>query len=178
MARVHIPLTIVRPGVEEKQQISFHDVTATDSLVIPYRYPFVDIKNYSALQTAGYFRHATNTVGDRFGTASITSNTETNLGFQLPMTEKLILLVQLPTAVTDGTGDQYTLTLTVTGSTQYKKTDVTYTWNNSSGTGLWEIDLYEFGLYIQSGHVTLTFSDDNSNTEVIKADVALIARMG
>jgi len=57
MARKNIPLTILRPGVEELHKIEFLANAAGSENYIPFRYPFADISNYSALRSAGFFRH-------------------------------------------------------------------------------------------------------------------------
>ena len=50
MARKHIPVTIVRPGVEEMVGYSFATVDQTDlASFIPFRYPFADISNLSSI---------------------------------------------------------------------------------------------------------------------------------
>jgi hypothetical protein len=160
MARKHIPLTIVRPGVEELVPYVFEAVDATDKVAfIPFRYAFADIANVSALQSAGFFRHglqqpsggaASAAVSSELG-GSASADTLTNLGYHLPRTEKLILLVKV---VTPFTADADIATITLSGSEKYNQPEVELTIDtgvnttaDAAGT-IYEIDLYNFGLYI------------------------------
>ncbi|MDA3931711.1 MAG: hypothetical protein PF513_03150 [Tenericutes bacterium] len=169
--RKHIPLTIVRPSVEVIQEIKFV-ANVTDYLwKIPFRYPFADIENYAELVTAGYFRHATTDVSTEIGGSKV-ADENTNLGFELPNTEKLILLVKVnadvATAVT---------VITITGSDEYNIEDVTYEIALDATAGqVFEIDLYNFGLYIDSGEVNVSIASTTVANDA-KIDVALIARM-
>lgn len=155
MARKHIPVTIIRPGVEELVAYSFEAVDATDKAAfIPFRYPFADIANLSALQSAGFFRHglqqpaggaASAAVSAELG-GSASQDAVTTLGYHLPPTEKLILLVRVVTALTAGTDK---VSITLSGSEKYNQAPVVIesAANPAAGT-VFEIDLYNFGLYI------------------------------
>lgn len=177
MATKNLKLNIVRPGVDGvSDEITFTTVAADgDYLRIPRRYPFVDIANYSALVTAGYFRHSTHNVSTLLG-ASATTDTEGKLGFELPNTEKLILLVKRNGVADTGTAEEI---FTIKGSLEYGITDVTKTWAADatfvSGSKIYEIDLYNFGLYISgvSGEDGITIVVTDKTLEF-----ALIARMG
>lgn len=150
MATKNLQLNIVRPAVNGvSDEIVFTTVSAdNDYLRIPRRYPFVDIANYTALKTAGYFRHSTTTVSSDLG-GSATTDTEGKLGYNLPPTEKLILLVKRTGVASTGTAEEI---FTIEGSIEYGITDVTVTWSADatfvSGTKLYEIDLYNMGLFI------------------------------
>lgn len=186
MARKNVPLKIRIPSVKEKFEYVTTANASGDNWVIPFRYPFADILNYNDLVNDGYFRHNTTTVSTDLG-GNATANSKTNLGFQLPMTEKLILLVET-NDVANANGN---VTLTIEGSTQYGVTDHTYTWATTED-GIFEIDLYDFGLLIGGsssypGEIALSItSDTNSETnagadyagDVAKLQLALIARMG
>lgn len=178
MAVKNIPLTIVRPGVDGlSAPISFLTSGAGDSLIIPRRYPFVDISNYTALKAAGYFRHATNTVSTELG-GSITTNTEAKLGYELPRTEKLILLVRVNTIVDTATTDD--ITIVMKGSLEYNIPDTTILIEETTTGGasvaagtIFEIDLYNMGLFLEgvTGTPGVTITCDK-----ITADFALIVR--
>jgi len=155
MARKHIPLTIVRPSIEELITYTFEPVDATDEAAfIPFRYPFADIANYSTLRTAGFFRHGGQqpaggaqslVVSDEIGGSS-TADTLTTLGFHLPPTEKLILLVKVDTALTVNTD---VATITLSGSEKYIRDafDLVVPAATAAGT-IFEIDLFNFGLML------------------------------
>lgn len=182
MARVNIPLTIKRPNVDELVNISFVANAAGNTNVIPFRYPFADISNYTALKNAGYFRHATTTVSSELGGSS-TTNTASKLGFQLPHPEKLVLLVKVVTAITT----KKIITITVAGSAKYKipnkvfviTADVTGKQAVSAGDIL-ELDLFDFGLLLDSaGEITITADGDASeHADDDHVAFALVARMG
>ena len=174
MARKNVPLTISRPGEQEALNIVFVDYVTEDGFVIPYRYPFDDIENYTALKTAGYFRHDTKEVSTELG-GSASEDTFTNLGFELPNTEKLILLVKVKTII--GAED---VVITIAGSDEYNIDDVELTIPATSAVGeVFEIDLYDFGLLI-SGTTREVFISADSDTadDEEHLQFALIARMG
>ena len=186
MARKNIPLTIHRPAVDEITAITFVANAAGNTNVIPFRYPFVDIANYAALKAAGYFRHSTTDVSTALG-GSKTTDTASNLGFQLPRTEKLILLVKVSAALTS---DKH-IVITVKGSTKYGIADKTFTIAednvNQDTDGIivvagdvFEIDLYNFGLLLDAdGEITVE-ADGNAAANADDANVgfALVARGG
>jgi len=95
MATKNLKLTIINPSVQGlSAPIAFQKVANNgDFFRIPRRYPFVDISNYDALASAGYFRHGSKDVSSLLGGSS-TTNTEGKLGFLLPQTEKLVLYVK------------------------------------------------------------------------------------
>lgn len=177
MAIKNLLLNIKRPGVEGvSDEIVFTQVVSDeDYLRIPRRYPFVDIANYDALVTAGYFRHATTDVSTDLG-GSKTTNTEGKLGFQLPNTEKLVLLVRRTGVSSVGTAET---AFTIKGSIQYGIDDVTVLWEADatfqSGTKVYEVDLYNFGLLITgvAGEQGIMIESTDNTLEF-----ALIARMG
>lgn len=168
MATINLKLNIKRPGVEGiGDKITFTKVAnANDYLRIPRRYPFVDIANYNGLKAVGYFRHATTTVSTDLG-GSATTNTEGKLGFQLPPTEKLILLVKKGSTA----AEQFT----IKGSIQYSIDDVEVTVPAGAVGDLYEVDLYNFGEYI-----TGIVGEAGVMIEVLSPtlEFALIARMG
>lgn len=174
----NIDLNIKRPGVDGVgDEIVWTKVTtADDHLRIPRRYPFADIANYNALKAAGYFRHTATDVSTVLG-GSKTADTEGKLGFQLPNTEKLILLVRRTGVATTGTPKQK---FVIEGSLKYGIPDVVVEWAADdefvSGTKIYEVDLYNFGLFIGgiAGEDGIMIKvDDDPNLEF-----ALIARMG
>ena len=185
MARVNIPLTIHRPAVKELVKVTFAANAAGNTNVIPFRYPFADIANYTELKTKGFFRHATTDVSTDYG-GSKTANTASSLGYQLPATEKLILLVRVEEALTT---DKH-IEITVKGSEKYGIADLELKLAediNVDTDGIevvagdvLEIDLYDFGLLLdEDGEITITAAGNASN----KADddhvsFALIARAG
>ncbi|MFA5195172.1 MAG: hypothetical protein WC401_05180 [Bacteroidales bacterium] len=191
MARKNIPLTIHQPGNSGiSSEITFASVAAEDDLLcIPRRYPFADIANLSALRTAGYFRHEL--IGGVMGVSgdlggSSTTNTEGTLGFQLPRTEKLVLLVRrtgVPaTEDPEFAGGTAKHKFVIKGSEQYDVPDTEVEWAADetflAGTKIYEIDLYNFGLYIsgEAGEdgLTIVVTDDESTPAL---EFALIARM-
>ena len=175
----NLDLNIKRPGVEGRP-IVFTSVVATkDHLRIPRRYPFADIVDYAELKSEGFFRHATVTVSSDLGGSS-TADTEGNLGFELPNTEKLILLLKRDGAASTGTAE---LTITIEGSTEYGIDDKIITipadTDFKTGTEIREIDLYDFGLYITGvpGEKGLMIKVETVDT-ISTVSLALIARMG
>jgi hypothetical protein len=185
MARVNIPLTIHRPAVKELVKVTFAANAAGNTNVIPFRYPFADIANYTELKTKGFFRHATTDVSANYG-GSKTTNTASSLGYQLPATEKLILLVKVVSALTT---DKH-IKITVKGSKKYGIADLelkiaeditvdTDAIGVAAGDVL-EIDLYDFGLLLdKDGEITITAAG-NASAKADDAKVAfgLIARAG
>jgi len=188
MARKHIPLTIIRPSVEELIAYTFEAVDATDKVAfIPFRYPFVDISNYEALKTAGFFRHglqqpsggaASAAVSSELG-GSASADTITNLGYHLPRTEKLILLVKILTAFS---ADADVATITLSGSEKYNQAPLALTIDtganasaDAAGT-IYEIDLYNFGLFIgDNAELKITVATDTA-ADFDHLQFALVAR--
>lgn len=165
MARTNIKLNITIPGkLGASEKIVFTKGTA-DGLRIPYRYPFADIANYNALKNIGYFRHATSTVNTSLG--SNEAGTEGRLGFELPYTEKLILLVKKGAATAEK--------LTIVGSSQYRIDDLVITIPAGAIGDLYEIDLYDYGLFIADNVANELGLLINEITTT--AELALIVRM-
>ena len=184
MARKHIPLTITRPGVEELIPYTFATVDATDKAAfIPFRYPFVDIANGAALRAAGFFRHGGQQpaggapsveVSSELG-GSATTNTITNLGFHLPRTEKLVLLVRVSAEFAQ-TAD--IATITMSGSEKYLQPPVNVVIpadGDAAGT-IYEIDLYNFGLYIGDNEELKVSVNTTTAGDISKLQFALVAR--
>lgn len=177
MATKNLLLNIIEPVREGlSDAITFTKVAAEkDVLRIPRRYPFVDIANYDALKSRGYFRHATTTVSTELG-GSATTNTEGKLGFQLPNTEKLILLYKRVGVPSTGTPKQG---FTIKGSKLYNIPDVVVSFEADSdfktGEKIYEINLYDFGLFISGVDgeqgISIVVDDD------INQEFALVARM-
>lgn len=173
MSFINIKLNIHQPGIDGvTDEIVFTTIQESgDVLRIPRRYPFADIANYQQLHDRGYFRHATTAVSSALGGSSA-SNTEGKLGFQLPPTEKLILLVKRTGVATDGTPEQG---FQISNSRLHQADPVVVNWpadpQFTEGVKLYEIDLYNFGLYI----------DNTGGIQIIASEgleFALIARMG
>ena len=184
MARKHIPLTITRPGVEELVSYTFEAVDETSGeAFIPFRYPFADVANYDALRTAGFFRHggtqpaggaASKAVSDELG-GSENADTLTNLGFHLPPTEKLILLVKVDTALTGGSD---VATITLSGSEKYIRDaiDLVIPADGDAVGTVYEVDLYNFGLMLgDEGELKLSLATTNA-ADWNHLSFALIAR--
>jgi len=179
MATKNIPLTIHRPAVRGvSAEITFAKAAAAnDYFRIPRRYPFVDIANYSALKSAGFFRHSTTDVSSDLG-GSKTTNTEGKLGYQLPPTEKLILLVRRTGVASTGTVKHK---FVIKGSTKYGIPDQVVEWaatgGFTSGTKLYEIDLYDLGLFLGGVSTEDGLIIQVTNDEATPAlEFALIAR--
>jgi len=185
MARKNIPLTIHQPSFKEITALTWVANADGQTNVIPFRYPFADIGNLTALQERKFFRHATVTVSTDLG-GSATTNTASALGYELPRTEKLILLVKVTSALTTNKH----IVISVTGSTEHGIETQTYKIAednvNQDTDGIliaagdvFEIDLYDFGLIISDGEVTVT-ADGNAadDADDAKISFALIARAG
>lgn len=185
MARVNIPLTIHRPAVKELVKVTFTANADGNTNVIPFRYPFVDIANYTELKTKGFFRHATTDVSANYG-GSKTTDTASSLGYQLPATEKLILLVKVASALTT---DKH-IKITVKGSEKYGIADLELKIAEDivvdadgiavAAGDILEIDLFDFGLLLDAdGEITITAAG-NASAKADDAKVAfgLIARAG
>lgn len=185
MARVNIPLTIHRPAVKELVKVAFTANAAGNTNVIPFRYPFADIANYADLKAKGFFRHATTDVSTAYG-GSKTTGTASSLGYQLPATEKLILLVKVASALTT---DKH-IKITVKGSEKYGiedlelklAEDVTVDADGIAVVAgdVLEIDLYDFGLLLdEDGEITITAAGNASDkADDAKVAFGLIARAG
>lgn len=105
MAQVNIKLNLDPGFIGSPTPITFTTVS-TDGGYVPRRYPFADITNIAALRSTGYFRHqiaGSPSQAVDTGLGSNTTETEGGLGYQLPRTEKLFLIVK-------GLAAQHTLT--------------------------------------------------------------------
>lgn len=166
MARGNLKLNIKIPSNQKVSNKYTFTESNEDGLRIPYRYPFVDIANYTELKNIGYFRHKTKDVDPSLG--SNETNTEGKLGFELPKTEKLILLAKK--------GAETAESLIIRGSKKYDIPDLTVTLPAGAIGDIYEIDLYDFGLYISDPTLAeLGIVIDNITATVT---LALIARMG
>lgn len=135
MATTNLKLFIKKTGQEISPKYVFQTVaTADDYLRIPRRYPFADVT-----APTGFFRHSTTTVSSELGGSS-TTNTEGVLGFELPRTEKLILLVKKGATTAE--------TLTLEGSLEYGVADRVISVPAGAIGDVYEIDLFDFGLFI------------------------------
>lgn len=140
---------IIKTPTKAYQSITFQSLSANDVFVIPYRFSYGDIVNATALKADGKLRNSSTAVGKYGG------------GYQLPQTEKLILLAKL------GTTDETTLTFT--GNKFKGIPDKTVEIPEGSVGDLLEIDLYDFGLLLtEEGEVKVKTDKALS--------VALIAR--
>lgn len=148
MANKNIPLVIAKPdrGNVPVALTGFVAKDSGDYLRIPRRYPFAAITAPS-----GFFRH--NIPQNGSGSASQEASTElggatganalSTLGFELPRTEKLVLLARKGPAA--GTA----ATIVIKGSLEYKQDDVTITLPSADAANtIYEIDLTSFGLLI------------------------------
>lgn len=176
MANKNIPLTIVRP-IASVQQVTFEAYVTESPFQIPFRYPFVDIANYAGLKTAGFFRHGLKQYPEG-GSASAVTSAELNpgsdtgghndsadsnaqLGYLLPHTEKLVLLVKVNTLI-GGTD----VTVTIAGSEQYSIPDVTFAIPSATAVGeVFEFPLFDFGLYLQRGSGIIKITAASSTTD-------------
>lgn len=184
MANVNIPLTITRPGVNVVTPIGFQAYVTETPFQIPFRYPLVDISNYAALKSAGFFRHGLKQYGLPAGSASAATSTELNpngdsadtnptLGYQLPNTEKLVLLVKVKTLI-----GAAPVTVTIKGSAQYRIDDFVFEIPAASAVGsVFEFPLYDFGLLIQQGTGHIEISADSATADDEEhLEFALVAR--
>jgi hypothetical protein len=150
MANKNIPLVIAKPNRGPAVPVKLAGFVAKDTgdfLRIPRRYPFAAIT-----APAGFFRHNVeqNTTGSPDFTAVSSelggvagANALTTLGYELPPTEKLVLLVRKGPAV------ETAATVVIKGSLEYRIDDVTITLPAADAAGtIYEIDLFAFGLLI------------------------------
>jgi hypothetical protein len=150
MANKNIPVLIALPnrGLSAPLKIAgFRAKDAGGYLRIPRRYPFADVT-----APTGFFRH--NIPQNGSGNPDFTAvsselggvagaNALSTLGFELPPTEKLILLVS------KGTAENTAATVVIKGSLEYKQDDVTITLPAADVAGtIYEIDITSFGLLI------------------------------
>ncbi len=164
MARTNIKLIVRKPGgAEIGPKLVFTDGTA-DGLRIPRRYPFADIANYDDLKTAGFFRHATTDVETTLGGSKV-AGTEGVLGFSLPRTEKLILLVKKGATAAEA--------FTIKGSLEYHIDDLVVSVPAGAIGDIYEMDLFDMGLLLEgtSGEPGVTL-----DTIATTLDFCLIAR--
>ena len=154
MAEKNIKVFIRRPGGDTVNKLTFTTYDGDDVVRIPRRTPFADILNLADLKTAGYIRGESQNVATELGGANAAGSL-TNLGLQLPRTEKLILLAKNP-AVT-------TLDITLTANTRAGIEEKTLVIPAGVIGDIYEIDLFDLGFHIESnqeGSVKLTPSKD------------------
>lgn len=150
MANKNVPLLIAKPdrGVAAKLKIAGFVVKDNgDYLRIPRRYPFADIT-----APAGYFRHNVQQNGSNARETAISaelspvaaaSNALNTLGFELPPTEKLILLIR------KGVAADTAASVVIKGSLEYKQDDITINLEAADAADtIYEVDLTSFGLFI------------------------------
>lgn len=149
MANKNVQVLIAKPNRGILAPLELAGFIAKDSgsyLRIPRRYPIADVT-----APAGFFRHniPQNGTGNPDGTVSTELGGNANadslstLGYELPPTEKLILLAKKGPAA--GTA----ATIVVKGSTEYRIADVTVTLPAAAEAGtIFELDLTSFGLLI------------------------------
>jgi hypothetical protein len=146
MAIKNLKITIAPPALDllSPKVVFTTSATADEYLRIPRRFPFADIT-----APAGFFRHnipqngtgsASTEVSAELG-GSATTNTEGKLGYELPHTEKLVLLVRK-----GATGAE---AFTVEGSLQYRIPDLVISVPAGSIGDVYEFSLANFGLYIE-----------------------------
>jgi hypothetical protein len=149
MANKNIPLLISKPNRGLNVPLKITGFVAADDgdyLRIPRRYPFAAIT-----APAGYFRH--NIPQNESGSASQAVSSEiggveganalSTLGFELPPTEKLILLVR------KGPAQGTAATFVVKGAVEYDQSDLTVTLPAGDAANTeYEIDVTAFGLFI------------------------------
>lgn len=157
MARAILPIHILsseKDGISG--ELAFTAVTA-DGLFIPYRYAInaTDISNYAGLVSAGKFRASSPTLPN--------SDTTRKYGFQLPRTEKLVLLVK---------GVALAEVITISGSSEYGVAKKAITVPAGAGK-IYEISLRDFGLHID-GHGQLTIGGEATDGATV--GLALVAR--
>lgn len=166
MARGNIKLTIHKPGQDGlSAKIAWTDGIA-DGLRIPRRVPFADISNYATLKSEGFFRHATTDVSSDLGGVSTAGN-EAVLGYQLPRTEKLVLLVKK-----GATGAE---AFTIKGSLQYGIDDEVISVPAGAVGDIYEVDIYNMGLFLEGVAGEPGVSLDTIATTL---DFALLVRAG
>jgi hypothetical protein len=166
--RGNVPLTL---GLISGSNFIVRDTTGAQQLRIPRRFPMADV-----VAPAGYFRHnieqnassgsASTAVSDEIGGVA-GANALTTLGFELPRTEKLILLARKGPAATTAA------TITIKGSLEYKQPDMVITLPAADAINtLYEIDITNFGLFIgrKAGVSNL---EDGILIETNHADTAL-----
>lgn len=141
----------------DAQPLVFTTLGTSDEFRIKRRYTLGasgDIENYDALKTAGFFRHETTTTSSVFGAGK--------LGYELPQTEKLFLVVTNASTSTDAN-------LTIYGSKEYNVANKVVK-IAKNGTSI--VNLYDLGLEINSSG-----SDDYVKiTTSAEVKVALVAR--
>jgi len=149
MANKNIKVLISQPNRGIGVPLELNNFIAKDAssyLRIPRRFPMADV-----VAPTGYFRHNVQQNGSNSVETAVSSEIGgaagagvlSTLGFELPPTEKLILLVKKGTATT------VACSFVVKGSLEYKQADVTVTLPTADALAtLYEIDLTSFGLFI------------------------------
>jgi hypothetical protein len=149
MANKNVQVLIAKPNRGILAPLELAGFVAKESnsyLRIPRRYPIADVT-----APPGFFRH--NIPQNGSGSAETAVSAElggvagadslSTLGYELPPTEKLILLVK------KGPDTGAAATIVVKGSTEYRIADVTITLPAGDAAGtIYELDLTSFGLLI------------------------------
>ena len=106
------------------------------------------------------------------GSSADSAGDNAQLGYQLPHTEKLFLLVQ----ITADTATAAT-TLTVKGNAQYSIPDEVISFPAGTVAGLYEIPLFDFGLFITRHSGVVSIEVDSSTTaNETKFSLGLVSR--
>jgi hypothetical protein len=149
MANKNIKVLISQPNRGINVPLELNNFIAKDAssyLRIPRRYPMADV-----VAPDKYFRHNVQQNGSNAVETAVSSEIGgaagagvlSTLGFELPPTEKLILLVK------KGPAENTAATFVVKGSLEYKQEDLTVTLPATAIAGtLYEIDITSFGLFI------------------------------
>jgi hypothetical protein len=164
MARTNVKLIVRQPGVDGLSALLVWTDGTADGLRIPRRYPFADIANYAALKTSGFFRHATADVSSEMGGSSV-AGSEGGLGYQLPPTEKLILLVRKGATTEE--------LFTIKGSPEYSIDDEVISVPVGAIGDIYECDLFNMGLFLAATDSEPGLSLDTITTTL---DFCLIVR--
>jgi hypothetical protein len=146
MAIKNLKLVIAPPALDalSPKLVFTTSAAGDDFLRIPRRYPFADIT-----APTGFFRHnipqngtgnASTEVSAELG-GSATTNTEGKLGYELPHTEKLVLLVKKGATTAEA--------FTIEGSLQYRIADLVISVPAGAIGDIYEFSLANFGLYIE-----------------------------
>ena len=88
MATKNIKVVIQTPSYEGAKKLTFTSLTSADVAQIPYRYPYVDVIGNDS------FRAGNTDVTTKYGGLNA-ADSNSAIGYQLPTTEKLILLLKV-----------------------------------------------------------------------------------
>ena len=164
MATKNLKLTIRIPMGAWATKYDFTSYTALDVVRIPRRYPFADISNFDYLKDNGYFRHETHELSSELG-GDNTEDAYTKIGYAIPSTERLILLVKKKVAKEE--------TLTISGGIRKHIETETITIPAGAIGDIYEIDMYDLGLRFEDneeGSVKFTLANDLDMILVTRAN--------